>query len=139
MLAAGILSFCLVGIMKLFICTAAQASLAGSKTLAVSQAQNKIEEIRDRAFENITAAYGTGGTPGPTFTLDRLEGVGTVDIDAANAELLRIKVSVFWRDKYGRIIGEDANLNGMLDSGEDVNGNGALDSPVTVMSMITRR
>jgi len=136
---AGILSFTLVGMMKLYIYTSTQAEMAGNVTIAVSQAQNKLEEIRNHAYDMIATDYGSGGTPGNTFDLSILTGKGAVYIDSSNSELLVLEVVVSWMDKYNRIIGEDANLNGVLDGGEDANGNGKLDSPVRLMSMITER
>ncbi len=57
--------------------------------------------------------------------------------------LLEVTITVCWRAKDGRIIGEDNGagggiaLNGILDGAEDINGNGELDSPVKFMEFIT--
>ncbi len=53
--------------------------------------------------------------------------------------LLKIKVTCCWKEKGGRIIGEDKNLNGQLDIGEDINGNGELDSPVKLVTYIANK
>ena len=139
LIVVWILAIVIVGMVQLFIYTAVQAKLAGNQTAAISEAQNKIEEIRTHTYANIVTDYGAGGTPGNTFNLSLLTGKGIVTIDSSNAELLTMTIKACWRDKYNRIVGEDKNLNGQLDSGEDANGNGVIDSPVTLMSMITRR
>lgn len=139
MIVVGILSVVITGVVNLYIYTSVAAQLAGNKTLAVGEAQSKIEEIRNYTFDNITADFGVGGTPGNTFNLSQLTGKGVIYIDSTNTELLVIEIVVSWKDKYNRIIGEDTNLNGVLDAGEDLNSNGKIDSIITVMSMITRR
>lgn len=137
-LVAGILAFALTGLIRLYIYTSVEGALAGNKTVAVSEAQDKLEEIRNHDFSLITADYGSGGTPGNVFDLSQLDGKGIIYIDSSNSELLVIKVVVCWRDKYDRIIGGDLNLNGQYDTGEP-NVSGQLTSPVTLMTMITRR
>ena len=139
LIVASILSVVIAGIINLYIYTSVAAQLAGNKTLAVSEAQSKIEEIRNHTFDDITVDYTSGGTPGNTFSLSQLNGIGVIYIDSSNAELLEIEVIVSWQDKYNRVIGEDLDLDGILDAGEDVNGNGKLDSIIKVESMVTRR
>lgn len=145
-LVAGILAFTITSMIQLYIYTSVQAEMAGNKTLAVSAAQNKLEEIRDHDYSSILTDYVGGGTPGDTFTLSYLNGRGKIYIDnsasfisSTSADLLGIMVVVSWRNKYNRVVGEDTDLDGVLDAGEDTNGNGRLDSPVTLMSMITLR
>ncbi len=139
MVATGILAFVISQLLSLFIYTSTQAELAGNKTTAVSKAQNKIEEIRNYSYASIPAAYASGGAVGNSFSVSPLQGMGVVYIDSSNVELLTVETDVSWRNKYGRIVGEDTNLNGAIDAGEDVNGNGKLDSPIKLVSMITRR
>ena len=141
MIAIGILTFVIVSMIQLYIYTSVQAELAGNKTLAVSEAQSKIEEMRNHNYDLIAEDYGDGGTPGNTFDLSYLNGKGLISIDSTDPELLVLQVSIFWRDKYDRIVGEDLNLNGALDEdeGEDANENDRLDAVVELISMITRR
>lgn len=139
LIGIAIIAFILISMMELFIYTSSQAQMAGNVTQAVSQGQSKMEEIRNHTYANIVADYSSGGSPGSTFDLTGITGKGRIYIDSSNAELLQIKVVVSWRDKYSRVVGEDKNLNGSLDSGEDANGNGQLNSPVELVSMITRR
>ena len=135
----GILSIAITSILQLFIHTNALAEVAGNKTAAVSEAQSKIEEIRTVAFDDIVTNYSSGGTPGDVFDTLVIPGKGFIYIDSTNTELLEVEVVIFWRDKYDRIIGEDLDLDGVIDSGEDVNSNGKMDSPIRLITYYTRR
>jgi len=53
--------------------------------------------------------------------------------------LFEAKITAHFKLPNGRIIGEDKNLNGILDAGEDLNGNGELDSPVFLKSFVSRK
>jgi len=140
LLVVGIMAVVIVGMGQLFIYTALQAELAGNKSIAVTLAQSKIDEIRTHAYSAIPVNFGSGGTPGNVFSTPGLNnGVGLVRIDSSDPELLGIEVLVSWQDKYGRIMGEDLDMDGILDSGEDTNGNSKLDSPVTLVTKFTRR
>ena len=54
----------------------------------------------------------------------------------STSNLYDVTVAVCWRQKNGRVIGEDQSLNGILDGGEDTNGNGRLDSPCVLTSAV---
>lgn len=138
MLVTGIMVFVLVSMLSLFIHTTVLAEMSGNKTLAVAAAQTKIEEIRQYGYDNIAVDYALGGDPGNTFVPAGPEGIGLVTI-GGTAELRSIDVRVFWKDRYDRIVGEDLDLDGILDPGEDKNGNGELDSPVHLRTLLTRR
>ncbi len=101
--------------------------------------QGIMDEIRNVPFDDISPNYNN-----MLFTLNNLtnrgvphQGLVTVNIIEAGY-LLRAKVVVCWRQK-NRIMGEDANFNGTLDSGEDANGNNEIDSPCSVESVIMFR
>jgi hypothetical protein len=67
--------------------------------------------------------------------------MGVVYIDIDNPEtpkILRATVNVCWQ-QGNKIIGEDINLNGSLNSGEDINGNGIIDSPMELITQIANR
>ena len=66
-------------------------------------------------------------------------GKGVIYIDSTNPNLLQVKISVSWRDNNGRIVGDDLDLDGDLDSGEDSDGNLQLDSVATIISLVARR
>lgn len=139
MIAVGVLIIVLVGLLQIFIYCLNLSEFAGNTTLAISEAQGKLEEIRSHKFERIAGDYGLGGSPGNIFELAQLNGEGAIYIDDTNPALLAIEIVVSWQEKGNRIIGEDGNLNGVLDSGEDGNGNGRLDSPVVLVSLIAER
>jgi type II secretory pathway pseudopilin PulG len=60
--------------------------------------------------------------------------------------LKEITVVVCWRERGGRIVGEDNSavgtavpLNGVLDTAEDINGDGRLSSPCELIAAIAKR
>lgn len=135
LLAAAILAFTTCGILATYISCLELISLARNLTVATKGAQDRIEEIRDYTFSSIFNDYDK-----QIFTVDEIPGsVGVIYIDNTNPDLLGVTVSVCWRQRGNRIIGEDLNLNGTLDAGEDVNGNNIIDSPAQVVTLIAQR
>ena len=105
MIAVGILAIVIVGLLQLFVYCSILAQDAGNVTLALSQAQNKIEEMRGHGFANLTTDYGSGGTPGNTFSLTGLNnGTGTITISqvGGSAELLQVQIDSAWQNKSSR-------------------------------------
>ena len=104
MIAVGILAIVIVGLLQLFIYSSALAEAAGNTTLAINEAQNKMEEIRNHDFGSITIDYASGGTPGDTFTLTNLNGTGTITTSqfGGSSELLQIQIDVSWQNKNSR-------------------------------------
>lgn len=135
LVAAGILVIVLVGLFRLFIYCQELADLGRNMTLAVAEAQGKMEEIRNHPYADITADYASGGTPGNTFNLTQVNGKGVITIDASNNKLLGIKVVVCWQNHNGRVIGDDKDLDGVVDAGD---ANGVIDSLVTIESRIAQ-
>ncbi len=139
MVTVAILSISLSTVLGFFVYCLSLVNLSGNMTKALHGAQGKIEEIRDHAYSLLTTDYASSGTPGNTFNVAQLNGKGVVYIDSTNANLLKVKVAVSWKDQNNRTIGEDLNLNGILDAGEDKDGNGELDSPVSLVTLIAQR
>lgn len=139
MIAAAILIIVLVGYLQLSIYCFSLMETARGSSIAIGQAQDKLEEIRNTDFGEIASNYGPGGTPGNIFSLTQLTGTGVIYIDSISPLLLEIEIVINWQEKGNRIIGEDTNLNGSLDVGEDTNGNGKLDSPLSLVTLIARR
>ncbi|MBI5415990.1 MAG: prepilin-type N-terminal cleavage/methylation domain-containing protein [Candidatus Omnitrophica bacterium] len=103
LIAVGILAVVIVGLLQLFVYCSVLAQDAGNVTLALSQAQNKIEEMRGHGFTNLTTDYGSGGTPGDTFALTGPNGTGTIAISqVGSAELLQLQINLAWQNKSGR-------------------------------------
>jgi type II secretory pathway pseudopilin PulG len=102
--------------------------------VALQNARNTMETVKSTAFDQIHDTYNN-----KTFELRSLEpGIGLVEIDNKNPQLLGVTVRVFWKTK-NRLMGEDKNLDGVLNDGEDTNENGKLDSPVSLFTHIAKR
>ena len=124
-------------------------SLNRERTIAMEAAQALLESELSRGFGGVVAAYSLGSkTPllrGTNTVLQELpfEAVsGQLFIQDADGRpngtyVIALRVVVCWRLK-GSVLGEDLNLNGVLDAGEDVNGNGLLDCPAVVESRLAR-
>jgi prepilin-type N-terminal cleavage/methylation domain-containing protein len=139
LVAVGILAVVIVGLLRLFIYCSILSDLSGNMTLATNEAQSKLEEIRNHDYGSIVTDYSSGGTPGNTFNLTELTGMGVITIDNSNPDLLQIDINVSWQNKDGRISGEDTDLDGVIDAGEDLDSNGKLDSIASIVSLIARR
>jgi type II secretory pathway pseudopilin PulG len=100
---------------------------------ALNSARNITETIKGASFDEIYGTYQQ-----KTFPIQGLDGIVLTQVDNKNPQLLGVSIQCFWRSK-GRVIGEDKNLNGSLDKDEDQNNNGKLDSPVTLLTMISKR
>ncbi len=135
----GLLAIVMIGILKVFILCSFQTNLAGNLSSAMTEVQNKLEEIRNYTYDNIVTDYSSGGTKGNTFSLTLVTGKGIIYIDNSNSSLLKIKITASWKNKNNRIVGEDLDLDGVLDSGEDANGNGQLDSPAFVETYLSKK
>lgn len=138
MLAVAILVIVLCGILATYISCFELISLSKNLTLAINSCQMKIEEIRDYTFSQIYSYYNN-----QTFEVDEMPpgySKGVILVDNSNPDLLKVTITVCWRQRANRIIGEDLDLDGVLDSGEDLNSNpGIIDSPAQLVTLITQR
>ena len=135
-LGAAILTVVLLSIISVYIKCIELVSASKSMTFAVNEAQAKMEGIRDHNYYLIYADYNNG-----TFTVPGIApggNKGVIYVDNSDPDLLKVTISVCWRER-GRIIGEDINFNGVLDSGEDKNYNGIIDSTAQLVLLITQR
>ncbi len=140
LITAGILMVTVVGLMELFAYCAQLSEMAGNLTSALSEAQDKMEEIRNHTYADIATDYVSGGSPGNTFNLTQLTGKGVIYVDASNTDLLKIEIDVSWRNnRTDRVVGEDLDLDGIIDTGEDVDSDGKLDSPVKLITYIAEK
>lgn len=98
---------------------------------ALHATKARFEQIQNTPFNQIKAAYHN-----VTYTATGLTGMGVSYVDDTNPRLLKITLSFSWKQPGGRMIGEDTNLNGVLNAGEDKNANGIIDSPVEVVSYL---
>lgn len=59
LIAVGILAVVMIGLLQVYIHCSVLAEAAGNKSVAMSEAQSKMEEIRNHAFEDIVSTYTT--------------------------------------------------------------------------------
>ncbi len=138
LVVTGILGIIVLGLIQSLILSSILADLSSRKTIAVSEAQDKIEEILNHNFDDIVTDYASGGTPGNTFALSQITGMGVVTAAVYTANVVQVDVVVSFQLSNGRIIGEDTDLDGVLDGGEDANSNGVLDSQVKLSTYIRK-
>jgi len=138
MVAVTILVFALTAVLASYANMFALADLSRDVTSANNAVRARIEEVKKESFSNLDSFNGT------TFDLEGFDSVdseGRIEIRdvAGYTDFKEIRVVGCFRSR-GRIIGEDANLNGVLDlgEGEDANGDGILDSPVEVITLIAK-
>lgn|SRR3989338_603852 len=139
LVTVGILVTVIIILLQLFVYNSVLAELSGNMGYVLSDAQTNLEEIRNSDYSLITTNYASGGTPGNTFNLSQGQGRGVIYIDSSNASLLQVTVVFCWRNKDGRVIGEDTDLDGILDAGEDLNSNGQIDSKAKFVMKIAKR
>ena len=132
LLATAILAIVLTGLLQVFIRSSMLTEITRNKTAAMNEALGKMEEIRGYDFDSVLADY-----DGSVFALTQLTGWGFIEVTSVQTGLLEVEIAVGWEDKFGRIIGEDANLDGTFDvSTEDADGDGKMSSIVTLVTMI---
>ncbi len=134
LLAAAILSYAVCGILALYANCLELMSISKNTSIAVNASQGLMEEMRSSVFSDIVNNYN-----GLNFTVNTMpSNRGIVYVDDTDPELLRVTISVCWNQR-SRIIGEDSNLNGVLNTGEDINNNGIIDSPVQLITQVANR
>lgn len=139
MIAVGVLVVALVGLLGVFAHLMLLNENSSKLTLAVTACQAKLEEMRNSSFSTLYSNYnGTSGAFNPAG-FSSGEAKGAIFINNSNQKLLQIFVSVSWMTKANRVIGEDKNLNGIMDAGEDSNANGRLDSPGQIATLMAQR
>jgi Tfp pilus assembly protein PilV len=135
MIAALILALTLVGLLASYISCMQLTEITRNTSIAINIVQAKAEEIEGHTYANIKADYDR-----ITFTPSGLNGIGVSYVDDTNPNLLKITVSLSWRQSRGRVIGEDADLNGQWNTGEDtLIVNNILDSPAEIVTYIAQR
>ena len=154
MLAALIAAFAICGILLMYVTGLDLIRTSKNASIATSAAQGLMEEIRNIPFLCLTCACGGCSAKDnlkcQSYTCYNhlqfsVNGVassrGIVYVDPnpdPNSELLSVVISVCWR-QGNKVIGEDLNLNGVLDAGEDINGNGRIDSTVELVTQVANR
>ena len=136
LLAFSILVFCLCGLLLTYIQMFVLTDLSRDLTLATNAVQAKMEEIKKANFDSLLSLNGT------TFDLagfSSSDAKGRVEVvSTAYSDLMRVRIAASFRSR-NRVIGEDANLDGDLDTGEDTFiSNSRLDSPMELVTLIAR-
>ena len=99
--SAGILATVIVSIMQLFVYCSMLSESARNTTLALAEAQNKIEEIRNHWHSDIPTDY---SSPADVFNLTQLNGTGTISFDSTDSYLYDINIDISWTGRNGRQI-----------------------------------
>jgi type II secretory pathway pseudopilin PulG len=137
MIATVVLVIAISGLLATFINILSLNETSRKLSLAIAACQDKLEEIRNSSFSTLFTTYNGMHFDPDGFLAQDAE--GNVYIDNANPNLLEVCVSISWRERSNKIIGEDKNLDGVLNSGEDINSNGRLSSPAEIVTLIGQR
>lgn len=133
LIAAGILGIVIAGILMSYIRCMELNEASRNKSLAVKAARAKMEEIKRTDFAGLSAFHNVA------FNVTGFDGRGVSYVTVLDADNTRVRVSVSWKHKNGRVFGEDKDLDGVLDAGEDLNADGFLNSPVDITMVIFNR
>ncbi|HPT07605.1 MAG TPA: hypothetical protein PLO85_05650 [Candidatus Omnitrophota bacterium] len=146
LIASCILAVALISILGLYVTCLQLNEINRAKTVALGDLKSKMEEIKGTPFVDLLTT-GSGGTfhNGQTFQLPGFSAgnaTGRIEIKYIVGEtfgylIKSIRLVASYRVSR-RVIGEDRNLNGMLDAGEDTNGNTLLDGPVELETYISK-
>ncbi len=135
LVAVSILAFGLCGILVTYTNMLIFSDLSRDFTLATNALQEKAEEIKRTNYTSLSAFNGT------TFDINGFSlgsAKGGVEVtDTAYSDLKRVRIVICFKSR-SRVIGEDKNLNGILNIGEDANNNGRLDSPAELAALIAK-
>ncbi|MFH1061789.1 MAG: type II secretion system protein [Candidatus Omnitrophota bacterium] len=105
----------------------------------MNRAQGIMDEIKRVNYDDVITLYNGNQFTVAELTSRNVRHSGVIYANEIEADfLIDIKVVISWGNR-NRIIGEDTNLNGVLDIGEDLNGNGQIDSPVMIEGTILNR
>jgi prepilin-type N-terminal cleavage/methylation domain-containing protein len=134
MLAVAITALALCGILLTYLTCFNLIRTSRNVSVATSAAQGLMDEIRNASFPLIVSSYNNRH-----FVVNNMpSNSGVVYVDNTNPELLKVTISVSWK-QGDKVVGEDANLNFLLDAGEDKNGNNIIDSPVELVTLVSNR
>ena len=115
MIAMVVVVVALLGATSALYYSDASRQMTREKVLAQNAARRMIEQMRDANFSTVFASYSTGGTPGPTFTVEHLTAIPSVPVGQITFPV----IGTFLRETV-----TDADW-GMP---RDLNGNGSVDA-----------
>ena len=133
MLAMLVLVTALVSISVAYVACFELNETSKNTTLFINAAQKEMERIKNDEFGDID------DQDDATFTPDYLPGdsIGSINVDSTNPDLLEVTVSICWRQKSGRIVGEAVDVGGVLTL-QDLDVDGIIDSPVQLTTLISQ-
>ncbi len=134
MVSVGILTMVFAGALLTYLKGMELSEMSRNATIAISEAKGRMEQIKSTQFDQLVNSFdNVSFAPQATIT----GGIGTSNVTLINGGAeAQVRVAFCWREKNGRVVGEDANLNGLLDGAEDINNNGFMDSPVLLQEII---
>ncbi|MBU1043812.1 MAG: type II secretion system GspH family protein [Candidatus Omnitrophica bacterium] len=110
-----------------------------SSVTCMNEVQGRMDAIKSVLYEDIVGSYNRLNFTSAELTSRGVRHSGIIYATEIQPPfLIDVKIVVCWENK-NRIIGEDTNLNGLLDGGEDTNGNGIIDSPTMIEGTILNR
>jgi prepilin-type N-terminal cleavage/methylation domain-containing protein len=145
--AAAIMAFCLSGLLLTYINLFVLTDLARDFTTVTNALQAKMEEIKNVAFANLAALNNTTFNVTAANSTDvigkgviQVSDIGDPFTNTTYTDLKKVRTVISFKSR-SRVIGEDKNLNGILDPGEDdavygANGTSRMDSPVEAITII---
>jgi hypothetical protein len=134
MISTAILMFIIIGLLYTYIACAELNDFSRNFTLVNNGLQAELEIIRETPFDDLDSL------DGDTFSLAGFssgQAIGLIDIySTAYSDLKYIRLVACWRQKSGRVIGEDQNLDGTLVANEDLDNDNITDSPAELATFI---
>ncbi|NQT96077.1 MAG: hypothetical protein HQ572_06455 [Candidatus Omnitrophica bacterium] len=133
-IAIAIFVIAACGIVSLFISCATFTDSAGNITRMTNVARQELEDnVRSANFATLnTYSQLPPNVPPRTSLACYVQNHPTVN------DIKQVIIVVCYEEKSNRVLGEDQNLNGVLDGGEDSDGNGRLSSLCEVATYIAR-
>jgi len=138
LIAAMVLVVAICGILATYVTCFETVVTSQNLRTAIDVAQSKIDQIRNAPF-GVICTFNIGPNNVFTANVGGVTYVGRIYVDNCPNDPVTVTVSVCWRQKGGRVIGEDRNLNGALNAGEDGDGNNRIDSPAQIVTVVTAR
>jgi len=146
MISTGILIIIMVGLFYTYISCFELNEFSRNCMLANNALQAHLETIRETySFDDLDLLH-ESSTALNTYGTDQPLGIIRVDVytsiyNNTEAEMKYVRLVACWQQKSGRVIGEDTNLDGILDDATEdiINPNrDTMDSPAEITALITR-
>jgi len=133
-IAIAIFVIAACGIISIFLSCATLTDSAGNITQMANIARGELEDSVRRANFDTLANYFLlpPNVPNDTSLAVYVQNHPTIN------DLREVIIVLNIRGKSNRVVGEDQNLNGVLDGGEDLDGNGRLSSIYEVATYVAR-